>query len=85
MNVACASQSTQWRRDAKSTFTSNPEIQVCYHLFLTESWSSLTNEYMYITYHDALNCCETLISTFIIMVLYTIPAKKEPGNKNKYF
>ena len=36
VNVACASQSTQWRRDAKSTFTSKPEIQVCYHLFFKD-------------------------------------------------
>ncbi|KAJ7373269.1 hypothetical protein OS493_012858 [Desmophyllum pertusum] len=27
VNVACASQSTQWRRDKKSTFTSKPELQ----------------------------------------------------------
>lgn len=27
VNVACASYSTQWRRDAKSIFTSRPELQ----------------------------------------------------------
>ena len=44
VNVACASQSTQWRHDRKSTFTSEPELQVWNDVFVIEVSPFYTND-----------------------------------------
>ena len=48
MNVACSSQTTQWRHDTKSTFTSKPELQVCTIFFPLEV-KTFINEVLHVT------------------------------------